>query len=144
MGLNSRIRDVCSPKPYNRKSFSQTQTDRRRRKSHRRRRSNSSLDKEDKRKSESNSEIANDVIKAVYIKSVKSHSKEEESKKCIIISGQYKMKTATVLCTRSQHGVVYVSMTTLLTHTVAHFTKPSFMTKTNNQPLKKFLSLSLS
>ena len=37
-----------------------------------------------------------------------------------------------------------VSMTTLLTHTVAHSTKPSFMPKTNNQPLKKFLSLSLS
>ena len=36
------------------------------------------------------------------------------------------------------------SMTTLLTHTVAHSTKPSFMPKTNNQPLKKFLSLSLS
>ena len=28
-------------------------------------------------------------------------------------------------------------MTTLLTHTVAHSTKPSFMPKTNNQPLKK-------
>ena len=36
------------------------------------------------------------------------------------------------------------SMTTLLTHTVAHSTKPSFMPKTNNQPLKKFLSLALS
>ena len=29
-------------------------------------------------------------------------------------------------------------MTTLLTHTVAHFTKPSFRPKTNSQPLKKF------
>ena len=38
----------------------------------------------------------------------------------------------------------YFSMTTLLTHTVAHSTKPSFMPKTNNQPLKKFLSLLLS
>ena len=28
----------------------------------------------------------------------------------------------------------YCSMTTLLMHTVAHFTKPSFMPKTNNQP----------
>ena len=28
-------------------------------------------------------------------------------------------------------------MTTLLTHTVAHSTKPSFMPKTNNQPPKK-------
>ena len=36
------------------------------------------------------------------------------------------------------------SMTTLLTHTVAHSTKPSFMLKTNNQPLEKFLSLALS
>ena len=38
----------------------------------------------------------------------------------------------------------YISMTTLLTHTVAHSTKPSFRPKTNNQPLKKFLSLALS
>ena len=38
----------------------------------------------------------------------------------------------------------YNSMTTLLTHTVAHSTKPSFMPKTNNQPPKKFLSLALS
>ena len=37
-----------------------------------------------------------------------------------------------------------LSMTTLLTHTVAHSTKPSFMPKTNNQPPKKFLSLTLS
>ena len=35
-------------------------------------------------------------------------------------------------------------MTTLLTHTVAHSTKPSFMPRTNNQPPKKFLSLALS
>ena len=35
----------------------------------------------------------------------------------------------------------YYSMTTLLTHTVAHSTKPSFRSKTNNQPLKKFLFL---
>ena len=39
---------------------------------------------------------------------------------------------------------MYSSMTTLLTHTVAHSTKPSFMPKTNNQPPKKFLSLALS
>ena len=36
------------------------------------------------------------------------------------------------------------SMTTLLTHTVAHSTKPFSRPKTNNQPPKKFLSLSLS
>ena len=37
-----------------------------------------------------------------------------------------------------------VSMTSLLTHTVAHSTRPSFRLKTNNQPLKKFLSLAVS
>ena len=36
------------------------------------------------------------------------------------------------------------SMTSLLTHTVAHSTRPSFRPKTNNQPLKKFLSLKVS
>ena len=36
------------------------------------------------------------------------------------------------------------SMTTLLTHTVAHSTRPSFMPKTNNQLPKKVLSLALS
>ena len=45
-------------------------------------------------------------------------------------------RLATVLC--------YLSMTTLLTHTVARSTKPSFMPKTNNQSPKKFLSLALS
>ena len=35
-------------------------------------------------------------------------------------------------------------MTALLTNTVAHSTKPSFMPKTNNQSPKKFLSLALS
>ena len=42
------------------------------------------------------------------------------------------------------NNVIKVSMTTLLTHTVAHSTKPSFMPKTNNQPPKKFLSVVLS
>ena len=36
------------------------------------------------------------------------------------------------------------SMTSLLTHTVAHFNRPSFRLKTNNQPLKKFLSLAVT
>ena len=39
---------------------------------------------------------------------------------------------------------MYASMTTFLTHTVAHSTKRSFMPKTNNQPPKKALSLALS
>ena len=39
---------------------------------------------------------------------------------------------------------MYPSMTSLLTHTVAHSTRHFFRPKTNNQPLKKFLSLSVS
>ena len=35
-------------------------------------------------------------------------------------------------------------MTSLLTHTVAHSTRPSFRPKTNNQPLKTFLCLEVS
>ena len=37
-----------------------------------------------------------------------------------------------------------ISMTSLLMHTVAHSTRPSFRPKTNNQPLKKFLGLVFS
>ena len=37
-----------------------------------------------------------------------------------------------------------ISMTSLLTHTVAHSTRPSFRPKTNNQPLKKCSSLAVS
>ena len=49
-------------------------------------------------------------------------------------------------CIRAMFRVLgmYNSMTTLLTHTVAHSTRPSFMPKTNNQPPKKFFSLALS
>jgi hypothetical protein len=36
------------------------------------------------------------------------------------------------------------SMTSFLTHTVAHSTRPSFRPKIYNQPLKKFLSLAVS
>ena len=43
-----------------------------------------------------------------------------------------------------QNLVRCISMTTLLTHTVAHSTKSSFMPKTNNQLPKKFLSLAPS
>ena len=42
------------------------------------------------------------------------------------------------------NNVIKVSMTTLLTHTVAHSTKPSLMPKTNNQAPKYLLSLVLS
>ena len=37
-----------------------------------------------------------------------------------------------------------ISMTSLLTHNVAHSTRHSFRPKTNNQPIKKFLSLAFS
>ena len=40
--------------------------------------------------------------------------------------------------------VVLISMTSLLMHTIAHSTSPSFRPKINNQPLKKFLSLVVS
>ena len=39
---------------------------------------------------------------------------------------------------------VIISMTSLLSHTVAHSTRPSLRPKTNYQPLKKFLSLAVS
>ena len=50
------------------------------------------------------------------------------------------------LVSSSKNVVFYAffSMTSLLTHTVAHSTRPSFRLKTNNQPLKKFLSLAVS
>ena len=37
-----------------------------------------------------------------------------------------------------------IVMISLLTHTVAQSTRPSFRLKINNQPLKKFLSLAVS
>ena len=40
--------------------------------------------------------------------------------------------------------MVWASMTQLLTHSVAHSTKPSSRPKTNNQSIKKFLSLAVS
>ena len=40
--------------------------------------------------------------------------------------------------TNSVTKMTCFSMTSLLTHTVAHFTRHSFRPKTNNQPLKKF------
>ena len=39
--------------------------------------------------------------------------------------------------TLSMYVLTYISMTSLLTHTVAHSTRPSFRPKTINQPLKK-------
>ena len=42
------------------------------------------------------------------------------------------------------HMPLLGSMTSLLMHTVAHSTEPSFRPKINNQPLKKLLSLAFS
>merc|ERR1712051_833755 len=39
---------------------------------------------------------------------------------------------------------MHVCMTSLLTHNVAYSTRHSFRPKTNNQPIKKFLSLAFS
>ena len=54
------------------------------------------------------------------------------------------VKYLNLLMTGSQAVFLYVSMTKLLMHTVAHSTKPYFMPKTNNQPPKMFLSLAIS
>ena len=58
----------------------------------------------------------------------------------ITINGVFPGPTLEVI----EGSEVSTSMTTLLTHTVAHSTKPSFRPKTNNQPLKMFLNLVLS
>ena len=39
---------------------------------------------------------------------------------------------------------ILISMTQLLSHTIAHFTGPLFMLKANNQPYKKILGLVFS
>ena len=39
---------------------------------------------------------------------------------------------------------MHTSMTQLFSHTIAHFTGPSFMIKANNQPYKIFLGLAYS
>ena len=41
-------------------------------------------------------------------------------------------------------STIFNSMTSLLTHTVAHSLRPSYRPKINHQPLKKFLSLAVS
>ena len=43
----------------------------------------------------------------------------------------------------SMHNIEH-SMTQLLSHTIAHFTGPSFMLKANNQPYKKILDVAFS
>ena len=43
-----------------------------------------------------------------------------------------------------QFHPLHISMTSLLTHTVANATRPSFMPKANNQALENFLSLAIS
>ena len=47
-----------------------------------------------------------------------------------LVTGQ--QNTAAVRIYSSLTVGIFLSMTTLLTHTVAHSTKPSFMPKTNN------------
>ena len=54
------------------------------------------------------------------------------------------VKNSDFFVTSFMDGPRQASMTQLLTHTVAHSTRPSFRPKTNNQPTKKFLSLVVS
>ena len=58
----------------------------------------------------------------------------------------YFVRLISCLVTLMHSSTIYmhISITSLLTHTVAHSTGPSFRLKTNNQPFKKFLSLSVS
>ena len=60
------------------------------------------------------------------------------------LSQQIKFIKKTLPPMKNYGWVLSDSMTSLLTHTVAHFTRPSFRPKTNNQPIKKFLSLAVS
>ena len=54
------------------------------------------------------------------------------------------LEILTMQCKVAIHCLLAYSMTSLLTHTVAHSTRPSYRPKINNQPLKKFLSLMVS
>ena len=53
-------------------------------------------------------------------------------------------KTNTLCWIESAELKGKVSMTQLLSHTIAHFTGPSFMRKANNQPYQKILGLAFS
>ena len=62
----------------------------------------------------------------------------------LIIKNRYFNSSVT---TRLRHLLLcltHISMTSLLMHTVAHFTRPSFRPKTNNQLIKKFRSHAVS
>ena len=56
----------------------------------------------------------------------------------------YLYKATLINWVESCSGLNYIRMTQLLTHSVAHSTRPSSRSKTNNQSLKKFLSLAVS
>jgi hypothetical protein len=62
----------------------------------------------------------------------------------MIWSQRTKIKCILTLWSMDVSRYILNSMTSLLTHTVAHSTMPSFRLKTNNQPLKKLLSLAVS
>ena len=62
---------------------------------------------------------------------------------CILLLVSRDDRTMNV-CTFNKSGNTTSSMTTLLTQAVAHSTRPFFRPKTDNQPLKKFLSLSVN
>ena len=64
--------------------------------------------------------------------------------KNVIECWKYLFAYFNALETHSALGYINFSMTSLLTHNVAHSTRHSFRSKINNQPLKKFLSLAIS
>ena len=71
----------------------------------------------------------------------------ELEKKIDLLAGQirtYMYYHTLVANKNSDELALKASMTSLLTHTGAHSTRPSYRPKVNNQPLKKFLSLAVS
>ena len=63
---------------------------------------------------------------------------------CFFIIYIFYMKTPEPELHQSIWPDMHVSMTSLLMHTVAHFTRLYFRSKTNNQPIKKILGLAVT
>ena len=81
------------------------------------------------------------------------HDTENEKQSSLFRSGGtlvvlfcHNLVNINFLCQKEFSILYYTSgsLISLLTHTVAHFNRLSFRPKTNNQPIKKFLSLAVS
>ena len=89
-----------------------------------------------------------------YVRDVGTNGPTEHFDFCLIIirnKGKFQLKVVLLWPTikgvsvvEFHDGALSISMTSLLMHTVAHSTRPSFRSKTNNQPTKKFLSLEVT